>query len=281
MPIEAEAPPLIVQVYATVLFLGGIAGIIHFFFLSKRPKRIEPERSPASWMIPAPDFLFGLGLLFFLLFFLQVFLTRAFGIGSEEDITGAHIVTIGMASHLIALGLLYTFYRLAPQKFPAPMDPRHLGWRHAAAAAAYGFLVIIPIIYPAAFGWQVLLEAIGLPPAPQDTVLLFGEIDELHILVLMVILTVLIAPVSEELIFRGCIYRFLKGRASIAVAMIISGALFALLHHSLSTFLPLFLLGVLLAYSYEKSGTIKVPIILHSIFNLNTVTMILLTQYAA
>lgn len=279
MPVET--PPPIVQAYALFLLLGGFACFIHFFFLSKVSKKIAPEDGVPGWRLNFPDFLFGFFAILLLLMLVQMTLAKVVGIGAEEDVAARQIIIVGLGSHLAALGAVLAFYKTNPRKFQDPFDRRKLSWVKAACLGLYAFLAVLPIIYPSAYGWQFLLETIGQEPAPQETVVMFSQIEELPVLLLMVFLTVLVAPVTEEIIFRGCLYRFLKDKISMIPAMAVSGTLFGLLHQSLSTFLPLFLLGVALAYAYEKSGSIKVPILIHGIFNFSTVVIILLTMRSA
>jgi hypothetical protein len=76
------------------------------------------------------------------------------------------------------------------------------------------------------------------------------------------------APISEELVFRGLLYRFLHDRGSARFALIVSSLLFALLHASLQSFLPLLFIGLLLAKIYEDTHDIRTPIVFHLFFNL-------------
>lgn len=83
---------------------------------------------------------------------------------------------------------------------------------------------------------------------------------------------VVLAPVAEEMFFRGLLYRVFKGffaplRCGPSAAAALSGALFALIHADAFVFLPLALMGVMLCMAYEKSGSILSPIIVHALFN--------------
>ena len=49
--------------------------------------------------------------------------------------------------------------------------------------------------------------------------------------------------------------------------MVISGFFFAAVHLHVQTFPALFLLGLALAYLYERTGTLAAPITFHAIFN--------------
>ena len=73
-------------------------------------------------------------------------------------------------------------------------------------------------------------------------------------------------PVCEELLFRGLLARRLA-RYGQRPAALVSALLFALYHANLSQFFYAFALGLLLAYAYFYTGTIKTPILLHMLFN--------------
>lgn len=84
-----------------------------------------------------------------------------------------------------------------------------------------------------------------------------------------VILIAILAPVSEELFFRGMLFGGLRGRMSFLPAALISAAVFGSLHLPTgpSTVPPLILFGFLLAWVYERSGSLWPAIILHVINN--------------
>lgn len=88
--------------------------------------------------------------------------------------------------------------------------------------------------------------------------------------VLTLVLTLILAPVAEELLMRGILYRELRRtlRVNIPVATVASSAVFALLHGNGVQIGATMLLGILLALAYEFTGSIIVPIALHAGFNL-------------
>lgn len=59
------------------------------------------------------------------------------------------------------------------------------------------------------------------------------------------------------------------------VAFAVSAGLFALLHANWSSFLPLFVLGLIFAGAYEATGLIAVSMLAHALFNLNTLLLVL------
>jgi len=85
-----------------------------------------------------------------------------------------------------------------------------------------------------------------------------------------IISTGLVGPIIEELMFRGIIYNDLKQKHSNMFSIMLTTALFALLHFNIVQSTYAVILGFMLIYSYEKSNNIKVPIAMHISANLTT-----------
>lgn len=83
----------------------------------------------------------------------------------------------------------------------------------------------------------------------------------------LLLLIAVIAPVCEELLFRGMIYRWARTRQGTAVAVIATSSLFALAHVVPVLLVPLFVLGVALALVAERSASIYPAITLHALNN--------------
>ena len=87
---------------------------------------------------------------------------------------------------------------------------------------------------------------------------------------------VIFTPIVEEILFRAGLYRLLKSKLGGAGAAISSSFIFAFLHDSPAAILPLACLACALCFAYERSGRIAVPIIIHALFNANTLVAIFL-----
>ncbi len=87
-----------------------------------------------------------------------------------------------------------------------------------------------------------------------------------------------IAPISEEIIFRGFTFGWLQGRLPLWGAVLISAAIFSAAHVGWAEptlFLPVFLSGILLAYVYAKSRSVWPGAIIHMTINIVGVLLIL------
>lgn len=98
-------------------------------------------------------------------------------------------------------------------------------------------------------------------------------------LVLILLGVVLVAPVVEELLFRGALLRALQRRFTVAVAVFTSAAIFAAVHvlgdPGSYPYLPAWLLlGVVSGWSAARSGNLSRSILLHMGFNLIAAVML-------
>lgn len=109
-----------------------------------------------------------------------------------------------------------------------------------------------------------LLFGIEAPSSKVDTLVRNKSISSN---ILFVVVTV-IAPFSEEIFFRGFLYSAFKKSWGINAALFLSSFLFALVHLEFYSFIPLMIIGWLLAYLFEKTKSLMTPIFLHGIYNL-------------
>ncbi len=91
-------------------------------------------------------------------------------------------------------------------------------------------------------------------------------------LVMYVVYTVLLAPITEEIAFRGAVLTALSQRGRL-VSAAISAALFAAYHMSLAQLPYTFVLGVFLALLARRSGSLLPCILVHMANNLLTVAV--------
>ncbi len=78
--------------------------------------------------------------------------------------------------------------------------------------------------------------------------------------------------------FRGLLYRYLRGRMSMWPAVLLSAALFAVAHVYRVIMLPLFIAGIALALLAERYKSILPTILLHALFNGVQITLLYLAS---
>lgn len=93
--------------------------------------------------------------------------------------------------------------------------------------------------------------------------------------VLAYLAVVIGAPVGEELIFRGILYRVARSRWTPMGAAVLTALFFGIMHMEPSNLFGLVGLGLLLAALYEWTGSLLAPMVAHGVYNAVSFTMLL------
>ena len=148
------------------------------------------------------------------------------------------------------------------------------------------YLAILPVFVGSALVAVMVLFASqafsaagpgGDPPPPPSSPLFELFAGGPLAVVLLASLTMLWAPLVEEVVFRGALFRHLRGRWGVAVAALLSGLVFALLHqYHPAQLIPVFTLGFCFALVREWRGSLIASMVCHCIHN-SFVTIVLIT----
>ena len=153
---------------------------------------------------------------------------------------------------------------------------RHKSNLHALGLRVAGSARAIPM--GLALGIPLFLAAIAIAYVsekvfgPTNTDVVSQSVTKLSsvspgLIVLLVITLFVLAPVCEEIFFRGYLYPALRNRMNKNPAMILNGLLFAAAHFELIGFLPRFLLGWWLCWVYERNRTLTGSMTGHAVYN--------------
>jgi membrane protease YdiL (CAAX protease family) len=139
-------------------------------------------------------------------------------------------------------------------------------------------LVTATVVTPVVMMLQGLLAkaltAEGEQPELQEVVKTIESTVQIEQLFFYGLVAIVLAPVIEELLFRGIFYPAIKSRGRPKLALWGTSLMFALVHNNMLTFIPLTLLAVVLVKLYERTGNLLAPILAHCGFN--TVNFVLL-----
>jgi uncharacterized protein len=125
-------------------------------------------------------------------------------------------------------------------------------------------IIFIPIIGLIAMAIQI---ALGLPMEnPQLEFLVPKDLTWYGILG-MIFFGGFVVPVAEELFFRGVLYRWMRQFLGMWLAIAVSSLIFGLLHGDIAVAGATFVMGIILAWFYERSGSLWAPITIHIINN--------------
>ncbi len=264
MPFLPTEPVLAVEL---ILILAGC------FLLWRQVLRPEVRQiRPAlgTWDIPVPLFLLFLWLVISLGLLAQFAAVHALR-STDWGETATLIVAGGALQLGMLLGVavfLLIFNRGAEGNGNGNRRPGVL------LSGLVTFLIILPVISATSLAWKGVLWSVGVEAEPQDLIGMFAETKSLPLLAAMILLATVVAPVTEEMVFRAGLFRYLRTRIPRWAAYVLPTGIFAALHGNLASLLPLAVLGFIFAYAYERTGRIAVPIIAHGLFNLNTIILI-------
>lgn len=137
-------------------------------------------------------------------------------------------------------------------------------FKRAVSTGIVLLLAATPLIMVA----EVITQSLfGGGSSRQEIVDLFNTSQTLQQRMMIIVLAVVVAPMSEEFIFRFFIYGVLRRYFGITIGLFFNAALFAGAHNHLPSALPLFVLGACFTLAYEWSGSILVSMAMHALFN--------------
>jgi len=129
------------------------------------------------------------------------------------------------------------------------------------------YLRYVPLIVLTSILNTYLLEWLHNDTFVPGTLRMLASADSTLKWILLMILIILIAPVCEEWFFRGVLYRLCREWSSEVPSALISGFLFSMVHREPIWFLPVLVLGYILAREYERTGSLWVPVSIHATQN--------------
>ncbi len=196
----------------------------------------------------------------------------------EAATSSVLVVVQSVLFHWLGLGALVWLLRR-----------RRLSWRSAFGLnpatfgrdAFHGLLTLLgtmPILVAAAFLCNFVLQLFGFQPTLQDVAFIISDETSPWMRAYFVLLAVVIAPVFEELLFRGMLLPALARRYGAATATLVISVVFASIHGHVPSLVPLFILSLSLCLAYIGTGSLVSSIIMHAVFNGVTVTLLFVVQ---
>ena len=155
-----------------------------------------------------------------------------------------------------------------------------LPWRSVAAQSCLRWLAILPILWFAGFVWQLTLRACGYVPDMQQAIRLFIGIQSPWLRAGFLLFAVGIAPIVEEVLFRGILLPLISRRLGPWAGLILTALGFAALHGDPGAFVALVIFAIALALAYIRTGSLLVPIAMHMVFNAVNLGLIFLLMHA-
>jgi membrane protease YdiL (CAAX protease family) len=154
----------------------------------------------------------------------------------------------------------------------------HLSWEdafgllsprlgHALLLALVVAMAVVPIAWSLGQLSAKLMSSFHVQPVVQGPVEMLQTAATVPMKLLIGFLAIVVAPIVEEIVFRGLIYPTLKQNGLPRLALWGTSLLFAVIHNNLAILLPLTFLAVVLTLLYETTDNLLAPILTHSLFN--------------
>jgi membrane protease YdiL (CAAX protease family) len=124
---------------------------------------------------------------------------------------------------------------------------------------------------------NIILSALKIDTQGDQISKIFSQLNSP---VWLFLASVVIAPLVEEIFFRGFLFQGFRQKYGWVAAIFLSSFFFAAAHLDPVAFIPTFILGCVLAYIYHRSNSLWPGIIFHFIINGSALTVLYLsTQY--
>lgn len=191
-----------------------------------------------------------------------------------------HIVAVINTTVIDVLGFIAVLY-FVMKKYKRKLIDLGISLRNLLRdikVGIIGYITALPVLTLILLLALSILKLIKYEPPSMPIFELFYEESRPKLLFVLTILVSFIGPVAEEVFFRGFAYPVLRRRMGIKNAIILISFVFALLHTNLVGFLPIMALGILLAYLYEKTGSLIPSITVHILHNLIIVYFVYISK---
>jgi len=186
-----------------------------------------------------------------------------------QDILEKHAMSaVGMSGSYITMCLVLVPVIYLASNFKSQSWKDTLGIKAFKSNSLYSWLGILVIFF---LGQAAILTLID-PPLTEFTDTVSSSKS-----ILFAIVMILFAPIVEDIVFRGYLFKAWRyTRMGLYGTLTLTSLLFMALHYGQyhwSTMLFLFILSFMLGFSREKTGSVLVPIIIHSVNNLMAITL--------
>jgi hypothetical protein len=197
----------------------------------------------------------------------------------ETDLTNIVLTT---AAALVILGVVLLWLSTYHKGWLRVMRlPERGAWGKEIGAGVLFGLGLYPVILFVVAGLLTYLlqtisgENVEAPEQVGDHLPAIGT-------ALTIVYAIVIAPIGEELFFRGVLFRALRDRHGFWVGAVGSAIAFGLIHYipdaaadTALLMIAMFFTGIALCFLYERRGTIVAPLAAHVTFNMIGIVLIL------
>lgn len=239
-------------------------------FPDQMPPAPEPPPAADRERVPWGPVEIGLTLLLILLAFVvlggALSVLRAAGLDVSVEGGSALGSTVALFSQLIlnltALGIAAAF---SLGKYHRKLTAWGLGWPPRLRPVQ--IIVTLGLCYAAFFGYGVVTQLLPFDILRPESNVPRDLFDRAAVIPLAVFFILVVAPLTEEMFFRGFLYRGLASRFGFWPGALASGFVFASIHGSVGLIVPITAISVCFAWVLRRTGSLWNAIAAHFLFN--------------
>ncbi len=237
-------------------------------YLQQDEEKIKTVFSPWSlWDVTKILIVFFTAYLIFILIQEQLILYK----GVPKDQVPFHFL---MVIDMLFAEIVAVFFMFRIIKYDYGVSVKAFGLKlsrlpHHIATGIKGYFMFLPIYIVIVLLVSNISRELGIEVKAQEVLTMLADRAKFTSFQfsVMILFVGVIGPVFEEIFFRGFLYRALKKSVGSVCGLIVSSALFALIHNNLMAFFPIFGLGIMLGVLLDKTSSLIPSIVMHIMVN--------------
>ncbi len=179
----------------------------------------------------------------------------------------ANILLATLSFQGVAWLLIFHFLKQHGVSWRDAFGLRNANLNRSLLLAASVLALALPLVLFLEQFSVLVLAKFGWPPEDERAVELIVNAKSAWLRGYLAFFAMVLAPVSEEFMFRAVLFPFVKQLGYPKLAWLGVSFLFAAIHVNAPTLLPLFVFALVLTWLYQKTGCLLAPIAAHSLFN--------------
>lgn len=274
----AQKAVVIGSIYGVILLLGLVADVGLFLFARARRWPWREAVSALVWRPIGPaesrTVLIAVALAYGAVVLARRPILEAAG---TLGLSQASLLIIVQSIVFHWVGLAAVCLALARRRLPWS-SAFGMAWSQVARPAGWGLvglLAAMPVLLFYTLLYHLLLTALGHQPSLQEVAFAISDEPHAGVRIYFFLLAVVVAPLFEEILFRGILLPVLARRFGVLAAVAAISILFAVIHGHVPSLVTLFLLSVALSTAYLFTRSLTTSIVMHALFNAVTVTILL------
>ena len=256
------------------IFLLGLILNLGFLIGKRRLiSKLPQNKKAAPWDVS--DVVRAVIIIIFVGYILGILLGLFLNIHHIKMDTNLHMMFSTFVLDIIAGFIVFYFVLIKYKENLSSIGVTFASFYKNILSGITAYISVIPILLLSLVLSILLLEMFGYKPPTQPVVEIFLQEKRSNVILFLAVFASVLGPVIEEIFFRGFLYNALKKSFDMLLAVVLSAALFSALHTNMAGFVPIMILGILMACLYEATGSLITSMAVHIIHNSITVSFVL------